>query len=157
MAEGRAGDVFVEHDTGLIDRLIQFGEHLRHGRGSEWNHAGVMAGPYSVIEAEGRGVARSTIVGRDVRIIPVEPASARQAVVDYASRRVGRRYGWLEDVCLGLALVTGGRLRFGIKGEYICSGLVGGALTFAGVDLGDDPEWSTPGDIGSHDSFTANP
>jgi hypothetical protein len=161
----RPGDVFLEHDSTFQDRLIQFGQALRRGKAaSRYNHAGIViaAGEgkaVRVAEATPSGIAVDDLdaPGRgEIRIVPVEPQEARNRVVQFAIRRVGRKYGMVEIASVVLTLLTGCRLRFGLQGEYICSGLCGAALTFASVDVGDDPEWVLPADL-DVPSFTASP
>jgi hypothetical protein len=59
-------------------------------------------------------------------------------------------YGWVEIACVALALLTGTKVRFGVKDTLICSGAVSYALTRANIDVGDDSDWNTPSDLYSY-------
>jgi uncharacterized protein YycO len=161
----RPGDIFLESDSTFQDWLIQIGQRLRRGKAaSKKNHAGIILAatdgkPVRVVEATPSGIAVDDLnaPGRgEIRIVPVEPQEARDRVVQFAVRRIGRKYGFVEIGSVVLTILTGARLRFGLQGEYICSGLCGAALAFASIDVGDDPEWLWPADL-DVPSFTASP
>jgi uncharacterized protein YycO len=156
----RAGDIFLEHDGTLTDRLIQFGQSLRRGKGaSHWNHAGIFVSEFRVVEATGSGVVmdRFDAKGRgETVVIPVEPATARRKVAEFALARVGRQYGWGEIASIVVSLLTGTKWWIAKQGTFICSGLTASALDYAGIDVGDAPLMAMPADL-DVPSFTAAP
>lgn len=160
----RPGDVILEHDGDFPDRLIQFGQAISAGpKRSHWNHVMLGScydadGNLLVIEATGSGVVEDRLLapGRgELQVVAVEPAETRARAVIFARARLGDKYGWGTIASIVLTILTGSRIRFGLRGAYICSGLVASALTFGGVEMGDDPEWAWPADL-DRPSFAAS-
>ena len=160
MANARAGDIFLEHDTDWPDRLIQLGQRIRSPKlASHWNHAGIVVDDGGrTVEATNKGVAYDTL-GNPSRgetvVIPVEPAEARAKVVEFAMQRVGDKYSFAAIATIVVTLLTGSRWVWARRGTYICSGLVASALEFASIDMGDDPEWTWPAELAARPIFQA--
>ena len=57
------------------------------------------------------------------------------------------KYGYVTILSIGLSLLFGGRLGFGIDGQEICSGLVGRALERTGEIFEEDPWHMMPADL----------
>ena len=149
----QAGDVGLARGSSFVEWAIRFAESRRYGRKSleaSVNHAFLFDSPTTLIEAQGRGVVRSSTLeyaGRTIVLIrPVYP-NGPQPAVDAMTGLLGRKYGYLEIVSEALAFMTGTRLRFGVEGQYICSGAVSHALERAGIDMGDDADWNSPADV----------
>lgn len=154
----RPGDLFLEHDTQLFDRIIQFGERMHGGNvsSSQWNHAGIFlpdktlgldCPPSTVAEATAKGIIVDVFStqGRGLtRIVPVEPLEARERVVQFALAHVGDAYGWWGIAGIVISLLTGTRLRIGKAGTYFCSGFAASGLDFASIRVQDYPEWTLP-------------
>lgn len=133
------GDFVLVKSNTFHARLIRFGQWLRfHGedrRYTGWTHAAlIVAADGALVEAVGTGVRRVSLsVYRDVEyaIVDVEPLVGpedRAEMVAFAEWCVGERYGYLTIASIGIAILTGSKLVFGIDGQNICSGLVARAL-----------------------------
>lgn len=165
MAEPQAGDFFVTTTSGsLLDRF--FAWCIRFGTESTVNHAGVYIGDGQIVEAV-RGVVRgleteyptavwSTKFTAELDLAP----SARQALVAAATSYIGRPYGYLDILAIGLAQRRfGGSVsrvskwwwvkRLEKSNALICSQLVVDAYRAAGVDLfpGTPSGLVSPGDL----------
>jgi len=129
----KPGDFLLTHAHAWTSRLIRFGESLRY-RGANrqyayWSHAvAVVSEAGDIVEALGRGVTTGNIskyTGTDYTYVRVQASDAdRQEMAAFARAQVGWEYGYLTIVSISLGLLTTGRLRFGLSGTEICSGLV---------------------------------
>ena len=143
------GDVLLTHTPyGMFSEVIRSGERLRYWSKDDqhyawFNHAAV------VVRADSRGNAQVAEALPDG--IKINPASNflkpwfayidigadeddRNHIVDFAEREASLKgeYGKLQLVSIAGSLLTKGRLRVGIDGSEICSGLVAKALRGAG-------------------------
>lgn len=151
------GDFFLTVKTTLLFRLLSWGEH-RHFKGdlakyARWNHTGLVVGHNGeIIEATHKGVVRNNIseyLGREYMI--VTPKVAGQADIDqtiaFAEWAVGKPYGLLTIVALGIWALFGGKFDVSLDGTMICSGLVARALERSGYIFDRDPTRVTPADL----------
>jgi hypothetical protein len=140
------GDFLVTHGTAWTSRLIRFGEAIRY-RGSNrqfahWSHAvAVVSESGAIVEALGRGVTAGEIskyAGSEYAYVRIQATpDDRTEMAAFASSQVGSEYGYLTIVSIAFVLLTSGRLRFGLSGTEICSGLVARMLergTYSWVD-----------------------
>ncbi|MCU1239559.1 MAG: hypothetical protein JWO71_285 [Candidatus Acidoferrum typicum] len=146
----RQGDFILTHSTGLYGTLIRFGEGLRYwgtdAQFAHWNHAAIFADDDgTIIEALGGGVQKRNIsVYHDTEYVVVYlPVSTsgpdRQQAADFA------------DVSIGLSLLTGGKLGFGIDGQQICSALVARCIERIGEIFKESEPWHImPADLAKH-------
>jgi hypothetical protein len=141
----------------LVSRMIQIGQGLRY-RGersvfAHWNHA-VWVSEGCLVEALVGGVTQSPydkyrnvefhIVHSNLN--EVERFDA-DAFVRY-ELDVHAGYGKVQIVSIGLALLTGLKLSFGMPGTAICSGLVAAAL--AAPQWREDPSHVMPADLAAY-------
>ncbi len=153
--EPQPGDFLLTHAYAWTSRLIRFGESLRY-RGSNrtfayWSHAvAVVSADGEIVEALGSGVTGGNIskyTGTDyvyVRIQGSDPDRAEMAA--FAREQIGWQYGFLTIASIVLSLLTTGRLRFGLSGTEICSGLVARMLE-RGTYIWVDPSSIMPADL----------
>lgn len=105
-----------------------------------------------IIEADPGGISTGNLseyTGTEMALRrPPYPFGAGMAV-EAAQELLAAKdhYGWLVIVSVALAMLTGTKVRIGIKGTQICSGAVSYEETRAGVDVGEDEEFNTPADV----------
>jgi hypothetical protein len=149
------GDFLLTHGTAWTSRLIRFGQRIRY-RGKNrpfayWSHAvAVVSDSGEIVEALGNGVEKGSIskyLGSDYSYVRIKASKEdRDEMAAFACRQVGNEYGYLTIVSIALALLTSGRLRFGLSGAEICSGLVARMLE-RGVYSWVDPPSVMPADL----------
>lgn len=145
--------LFRGHTFG--DWLIRLGQSLRYGRSNgyfRFTHCGlVVDGHGGTIEATSLGVHRAALAGRtDYVVIPITGSEEdKQHAIAFAESCLTKhdRYAWLTIIGIGLSLLTNCHFTFGIRDEYICSGLVCTALERLGVIWPDDASGMSPADI----------
>lgn len=126
---------------------------------SRWNHAAIALGPDRemgvpmMVEAvTSEGVRKSAIASREagdeMRSAAVDyQGDDREQAIDWALRRVGRKYGFVNAFMCGLRHLFPGAVVFKVGDQYICSELVAEALQVAGIDFGKDASHVAPGDV----------
>lgn len=144
------GDIGVCHGTGIVDRVIEFGERLHGaGRDAKWSHAFVVVSAQGdTIEAQAFGVVRSTVAshGPDVRIFDCPAGVDRQKVVATANKMLGVEYGYWDDLLLGIDCLTHWTLHE--RGDsVICSELAAMCLVAGGWKSPLPPALTMPSDI----------
>jgi len=161
-SRARQGDFILTHSTGLYGTLIRFGEALRYwgtdAQFAHWSHAAIFVDDEgTIIEALGGGVQKRNIsVYHDTEYVVVYlPESTsrpdRQQAVKFAEHCLRDRYGWLTILSIGLSLLTGGKIGFGIDGQQICSALVARALERIGEIFQESEPWHImPADLAKH-------
>lgn len=156
------GSIFLAHSDSFLGALIRTGEWLRehvwqvlhHSRRRagawEWNHAGVIVSAEGgTIEALGAGVVRSDMHVHDDAVVCLPPVGVDPTkVVAFAERQLGRPYGWIEVVLMGVDCVlgTGFRLRASHR-SWICSELAAAALEAGGFALSRPVDLTMPFDL----------
>ena len=152
----RPGNFFLVKRRTLIGRLISFGQKIRYGNSSKWNHCGVIINANGdLIEAHADGVKQRNIRvydawEHDVRIVNVLCSDEdRQEIVNFARSCLGDTYGFLTILSIGLILVTGFRLRFNIRGQEICSGLVARSMERGPFIFHEEPAQISPAYLAS--------
>ena len=141
----------------LVSRMIQYGQALRF-RGerapfAHWNHA-VWVSHGELIEALGRGVEASPYakyLDVEFHVVHSNLNDVERADADAFARyelTAHARYGFVTIVSIGLSLLVGMRLSFGIPGTVICSGLVAAAL--AAPQWREDPSHVMPADLAEY-------
>ena len=144
------GDIFVVRENHPFDVLIRFAQRRRFAvTDAEFNHCGIIStASGETIEALWSGVSYGSVHNYpDRKIISIPDDATRFHILQWSAKRVGDRYSFVSLFVLVLSLMVGAKFRFGRRGTYICSGLVASALTYAGIDMGDDPEWVVPAEI----------
>jgi len=98
------GDLlFYFHPTGLGPRLIEIGEHLEDGPGTDPYHVAIAVGRYDKIEAAGWRTVRASIdYGAGVVCRPPYDTAKLPLAIAWLQRQLGRFYGWLGVVDQGL-------------------------------------------------------
>ncbi len=149
------GDFLLTHAYAWTSHLIRFGERLRY-RGSNrtyayWSHAVAVASTNGdIVEALGSGVTAGNIskyTGSDYVYVRIDATEAdRVEMAAFAHEQIGWQYGFLTIVSIVLSLLTTGRLRFGLSGTEICSGLVARLLE-RGTYIWVDPSSIMPADL----------
>jgi len=155
------GDFILTQGSDIFGRLIRLGQALRL-RGADhkytyWNHVALIVDEQgSLIEALGEGV-RETNISRYtpaeyhlVRLGTTADENDRAEAVRFARQTVGDNYGWLTIVCIGLRLLTGGKLAFEVDGQFICSGLVARAMERTQAIFNRDTEDIMPADLAKY-------
>jgi uncharacterized protein YycO len=159
LKDPRPGEFILTHQRAWTSRCIQWGQRLRfHGRNRRytyWNHAALIINAKGdLIEALGSGVVLSNIAKYapgEYHVVRVQATAADRAqAVAFAQSCLGQQYGRLTILSIALALLTGGRLSFGLDGQHICSGLVARALERIGEIFDRTPSHITPADLAMH-------
>lgn len=162
-AQGRPavapGDFILTHGTGLSGALIHFGEALRY-RGAQsvfahWTHTAIFINSTGdLIEAVEAGVQQRNVSvygGTEYVVVrlPEETSDEdRQHAVAFAQYCLDDSYSWLTIVSIGLVLLTGGKLSFGIDGQQICSTLVAQCIERIGMIFTEGEPWQLmPADL----------
>lgn len=140
----KPGDLVLCHSAGILGRAIRIAERrLQDSRYAEWNHVAILDrlvdGDWYVIQAEAKGVTNdkkltSVAPGGRFEIIPLPLKADRMKLLTFARAQVGDKYSWLSifSAAFDMWLPDAICLR---KGDtWICSGLVAGALWFAGFE-----------------------
>ena len=159
----QAGDLILTHRDQVASRLIAFGQGLRF-RGADrvfchWSHVACIVGDHGeLVEALGHGV-EATNLGRykdvEYHVVSVEATAADRAqMAAFAQACVGRPYGYLAILSLGLTLLTGAKFAFGNPGTLICSALAAEALCRGDYVWPRDPNRCMPADIAKHLAVT---
>jgi len=156
----RPGDFILTHGKSWTSRLIRFGEGLRYAgaerKFARWNHAAIFVDAEgNIVEALGAGVQKRNIsVYKDteyhlVRLENVSDDDRRQEC-EFALHCLRDRYGYLTIVSIGLSLLTGSKLGFGVDGQEICSALLARALERTGEIFPRDPWHMMPADLAKY-------
>jgi uncharacterized protein YycO len=150
------GDFILTHDTSIFSRMIRFGQGLRFRGDSAqyayWSHAALISDTSgNLIEAVGEGVCLTHLDKyRDVDYTIVRISALdidREQAVTYASRCIGRKYGWIHLASLSLSLLSGLTFSFGFDTQLICSGLVATALERTSAVFDRDASHILPADL----------
>lgn len=139
------GDVGFAHTTGIMGRLIRWGEWLKFKRGSGWNHMFIVdrivdGEPY-IIQATLKGVtdtAKLSEVAPGGNYIVMQPplGTSRKQIVTFARAQVGLEYGLWTIVALTIDILSWQwfpALRGARKESWICSALVMESLRYGGA------------------------
>lgn len=158
----RTGDFVLTHSSGWYGVLIRLGEAIRY-RGQErvfahWSHAAIFVDDEgNIVEALSGGVQKRNIsVYHDTEYVVVHlPADTnsldRQQAAAFANFCLHDAYGWLTIISLGLSLLTGARVGFGVDGQQICSALVARCLERIGEIFPEGEPWHLmPADLAKH-------
>lgn len=154
------GDIILTHSTFWSGRIIRFGQRLRFRKNrkvyAQWNHAILVTGPSTIVEALGHGVTENPLSkyqGTEFVLIPtnVTPTD-RSQILAFSNSVLEKRekYGYVEILSLGLTLLIPLPIQFGSPDTMICSGFVASALTRAGLIWDQTPEYMMPADIAEH-------
>lgn len=150
------GDLILTHRDQLPSRLIAFGQRLRfRGANSScahWSHVACVVGNEGeLVEALGNGVQATNLSRyRDVEFhyVPIDATlEDRRQMATFATTCVGRPYGYMEIVSLGLTLLTGAKFAFGNPGTLICSAMGAQMLCRGDYIFDRDPNRMMPADV----------
>lgn len=147
--------LLVDQPNDSIARLVRFGQRLRyHGSDAiyaKWNHVALFVTEHTLIEANGRTVAFTSLENYqhlDTHIVHIgATAPDRAQAVKFAMSCLHDKYGWLTIASIAFSLVTGSRISVGLDGEEICSGLVARALERTDAIFPRDASHMTPADL----------
>lgn len=151
----QAGDIGFVSQHDFTAWWIRFAQRRKYGKASpaaRYNHVFmVIDDAGSIIQADPTGVELghlSQYHGVDfvIKRPAYGPGEAANAVAAMREQ-LGTHYGWLTIASVGLMLLTGTRLRFGLAGTEICSGAAAYAMTRANMDCGQDETYDTPADL----------
>jgi len=119
------GDIFLAHSPGLLSKIIRFGERIRTPSADAfWNHSGIiMDTEGNTLEAEARGIIAGKMSSHpiSVTIDSGMTPSQREDVLAFAQSCKGDPYSFLDDVFIGIRLLTGLHLAFHGSRSLICS------------------------------------
>lgn len=157
----RPGDFILTHGRAWTSWLIRFGQLLKYwGENRKyawWSHAAMIVDDQgTIIEAIGSGVRKGDIRDYDstdyqlIQLGDIADPRDREQVVAYANACMEQEYGYLTIVCIGLGLLSGLRLSFGVEGQSICSGLVARALERTDAIFDSDPANIMPADLAKY-------
>jgi len=157
----RAGDLVLAHGTGIISKIIRFGQWLRPSWRPYryWNHTAIV-----VVDLD--GLIRCVQMSRRCEIVNLADVSPggrteirsipagvdRIKAVDWAlsQARAGRRYSVITILSITLQLVTPKWLDVDFHENspaLICSALVARAWEHGGWDCPSDPFQITPAEL----------
>lgn len=140
----KQGDLVFCHSKGLIGAGIRFCQRRIRNIGEEhkWNHVAVLNeqlpdSDWTVIQADAKGVRDSdrlsTIAPGGIYEIKSLPQNLDPVkFVGFLKMQVGAKYGYLSILSVALDLFLPESICLRKNGTWICSGLVAGALWFAG-------------------------
>jgi len=142
-SQWRAGDIGFSHGTDLIARAIQFAEK-REGDPGFYNHTFALLEPtpdgndWVVIQAQMKGVT-DTCKLSDVspngshEVVPFPDKYAdRGLFIEFLMAQVGDEYSMLAILSCALDMVLPEKICLRDYATWICSGLIGGGLMYAG-------------------------
>jgi hypothetical protein len=140
----KAGDLVLCHGTGLVSRSIRWAQrNLENTEYSEWNHVAVLDrevdGVWYVIQADSAGVTDTrpldTITpGGRYEIVELPSCVDRELFLAFLRSQVGSKYGFLTIASCAFDMWLPDAICLRRNGTWICSGLVAGALWFAGFE-----------------------
>jgi uncharacterized protein YycO len=158
----RPGDFMLTHSSGWYGAVIRIGEAIRY-RGknrifAHWSHAAIFVDDYgNIIEALAGGVQKRNIsvyhsTEYVVVHLPEDTSSLdRQQAVAFADFYLNDAYGWLTIISVGLSLLAGAKIGFGVDGQQICSALVARCLERIGEIFPEGEPWHLmPADVAKH-------
>jgi|SRR5579885_2919429 hypothetical protein len=145
------GDLLLYTSSGKwYERLITLATH------GPFVHVGIILDASTVIAARTGGIAYEKAPPEDAMHVAISlapyttPAGIEQGLA-WATRQVGRHYGWSDIVYQGIKFLwPNNTLRFGIEGHWDCADFATRYLQHAGVSLPDaysDPYCNTPNDL----------
>ena len=133
------GDVGFAHTTGIIGRAIRVGEAIRGSKNdAKWNHAFILDRPtengdWYIIQAEAKGVTNDKLLSQVAPGGNYEVHSVgNQDALEFARAQVGSKYGIVTILSCVLDILLPDSICLRRSNTWICSGLVTGALMFAG-------------------------
>lgn len=152
------GDIFLSHSTTFLGQVIRFGERLRvPKRDAFWNHAGIIIDSSgNTLEAVAKGISQRNLDDHPIRVTIDSGMTLdqRASVLAFAHSCIGDPYSFLDDVFIGVRLLTGLHLAFHGSRSMICSqfaakswehgGKIWPKLDMACVMPADIAEWALP-------------
>lgn len=135
------GDLIFCRGSGVVSRAIRIAEWFRWRKGSRWNHVALLdtrtASGWTVIQAEGRGVTRGTLLstmapGGGYAVVPLPEDVCRDDVLAFARAQVGDPYGFVTIASIVLTILSPTFLNVAAPGTWICSALAAESLRCGG-------------------------
>lgn len=119
------GDIFLAHSPGFLSKVIRFGERIRTPSADAfWNHSGIIIDKEgNTLEAEAKGIIAGKMSNHSISVVidsGMTP-SQREDVLAFAESCKGDPYSFLDDVFIGVRLLTGLHLAFHGSRSLICS------------------------------------
>lgn len=150
------GDLVLVHKTGPFGKLIEIGQRVKYRSSplAHWTHVAI-SGRGMLVEARfHKGVVQSSVVeyiDLDCLVVNISADHEdREQMLNFMRAALGRKYGLLTDISLGLSMVSGWRFNFGAANTLICSGLAGETLSRGAYIFDIDPSRLVPADIAQH-------
>jgi hypothetical protein len=139
-----AGDIGFARTTGVMGRLIRFGELLKGKPGSEWNHQFIVDrqidGEWYIIQATMRGVtdtAKLADVAPGGKYVTMSPPTEcdRAKILEFNRAQVGDKYSFLTILSIAFDILTWNfvpAFMNSYRQSWVCSGLVNESMRYAG-------------------------
>lgn len=150
----KSGDIVICRSSGLVGKGIRFAQrrmrkHYLHSpiaghddKWWRWNHVAVLNkdmgnGDWTIFQAEAKGVTDyrllSTVApGGEYIVIPLPAKANRAKFLAFLKTQVGKHYGYLSILSCFVDMILPDKVCLRRSDTWICSGLVAGALWFAG-------------------------
>lgn len=150
----QSGDLVFCHSKGLIGSGIRWAQRRLRNIGNEhmWNHVAVLNeqlpdGDWTVIQADAHGVQDNDLLstiapGGVYEVRPLPDKVDRQDFLSFLRMQTGASYGYLSILSVAVDLFLPESICLRKNNTWICSGLVAGALWFAGF-----PRMTEVGDL----------
>ena len=157
----RAGDLVLAHGTGLVSRIIRFGQWLRPSWRPYryWNHAAIVVAELDGVVKCVQMARRCEIVtldqvspGGKIEVRPIPNGVDRLRAIDWALQqaRASRPYSIITILSIALQILTPKWLDVDFhenRPALICSALVARAWEHGGWDCPTDPFQITPAEL----------
>ena len=141
----KPGQIGFAHTSGIMGKMIRFGEALKGKVGSEWNHAFIVSDEVSdtgeplIIQATLRGVTGnaplSSVAPGGKYTILETPGVDLAKTLEFAKSTVGLEYGYFTILAIAIDILSFQwvpAFRGARKDSWICSALAAEALRFGG-------------------------
>jgi len=132
----KPGDLVLVHGTGKVSQLILFGEKL-HDKDAYWSHAAMVADvDGGTIEAQAKGIVRGHVDKYNLKkIVDIgRNDEDRQKMLAFGEFCLKQhvRYGYLDDISIGIDLLSPNKFDFKTQNTLICSEFYARALEHTG-------------------------
>lgn len=172
----QAGDIVICHSKGIIGAGIRWAQRRDRrkfyasadnlDKWWDYNHVAILShqanGQWYIIQAEASGVTKdktleSVAPGGSYEVLTLPAHVDREKFLEFANQQVGANYGYLSIVSCALDMALPDAVCLRKANTWICSGLVAGALWYAGFassKFWPDLYTVTPADIGRAITFS---
>ena len=139
----KAGDVVLMHTNGFMGRAIRFAQRrVMESRWTNFNHVGILhekvGKDWTVIQAQPQGITAHGLLSEmapdgNYEIIPLPKVVKAADVLSFARQQVGKEYGFASAASVAVDMILPKQVCLRKADTWICSGLVMGALWYAGL------------------------